>query len=113
VLERLRAVALADDEDIDELLRSVPLPEGFMARLYRTPLADDAGMDAALRELPVPAGVLGRLNRIPRRTLGLRQLARWAVAASLWLAVGPGRRPGLCGRGGVVAIDGLRAVTAR
>ncbi len=88
LLERLRAVALADDADLDELLRSVSLPEGLMARLYRTPLADDAGMDAALRELPVPGSVLSRLNRIPGRRSAWERLVHWAAAASLWLAVG-------------------------
>lgn len=98
LLERLRAVALADDADLDDLLRSVPLPEGLMQRLYRTPLADDAGIDAALRGLPVPGSVMWRLNRIPRHRSAWERLVRWAAAASLWLAVG------LAYAGGVVLL---------
>jgi Ca-activated chloride channel family protein len=63
--ERLRAIPLADDEDLDAALRNCPAPAGLLERLRAIPLAEDEGLDAAVREVALPKGLLRRLAQIP------------------------------------------------
>jgi hypothetical protein len=88
LVDRLRAVAVADDEDLDAVVRDVRLPAGLLGRLRRVALETDEGLDAALREIRVPGTVLARLRRIPARRQFVRRAVHWAAAASLLVAVG-------------------------
>jgi Ca-activated chloride channel homolog len=88
LLARLRAVALADDADLDAAIRDVALPAGFARRLRLSLLAEDDALDAALRDVPLPAGFLRPVVRFARRQGRLRRVARWATAVSLLIAFG-------------------------
>ena len=125
LLRKLRQTALTDDAGLDEALRLVPLPTGLEARLRAgllveddaldaalcnvsvpsglatsilraVTLDDDDALDEALRDVPVPASAL-RVAASSRFRVFSRRMARWAVAASLFLAVG------LAYSGGVIA----------
>ena len=88
LLSRLRQIAVADDEGLDEALRRVPVPEGLTDRLQRSLLADDEALDEAVRDVRVPVSVQQRLRRIPKNWLRLTRLTQWATAASLLIAIG-------------------------
>lgn len=65
LLERLRAVPLADDASLDEALRDVPVAGNLLKRLHSIPLASDASLDAAVRNVPVSDDFLKQLQTIP------------------------------------------------
>lgn len=88
LLARLRAVAVADDGDLDQVIRDVHVPAGLARRLRRSIIASDDGLDALLRDVPLPPAMLRRIPRPERRGIRLRQLADWAVAASLIVGAG-------------------------
>ena len=88
ILQRLRRTALVDDGRLDEAIRDLPVPAGLLERLRQIALLTDRGLDAALRDVPVTVGLPGRLQRVPRKLIRVDRLPRWAVAASLLLAVG-------------------------
>ena len=54
LLDRLMALPLADDEDVDKLVCDVAVPPGLLERLQAIALADDDGLDEALRDVPIP-----------------------------------------------------------
>ena len=86
--QRLRKVALADDGDLDEHLREIAVPAGMDTRLRLAVADDDAGLDVLLRDVPVPYRVLCKLRATPGYRIRLRQVAGWAVAATLLIATG-------------------------
>ncbi len=65
LVERLRQIALADDQDFDLALREVRVPAGLLDRLRSLPWADDPSLDEALREISVPARLTDRLRSLP------------------------------------------------
>ena len=80
-------------------MRDVAVPPGLLERLKAIPLADDDGLDEALRDVPVPDDLVAACRRHARRYFarpfgwarhamdsGLR-FSRIAMAASLILAV--------------------------
>ena len=83
LLDRLRGIAALTDVELDDRLREVPLPAGLTKRLQQ--LVADEALDDRLRDVPLPASVLVRARRVTQRS-GRSRLARWALAASLFLA---------------------------
>jgi Ca-activated chloride channel homolog len=87
LLDRLRAVALTDDDDIDAAVRDVPVPRGLLKSLRYIPLADDDGLDEALRGVPIPTRLIASWRRRARKQDRLIRLSRLVVAASVIAAV--------------------------
>lgn len=75
------------DEELDQRLRGIALPEGLIGRLQQAVRRSDVELDNALAEVPLPAGMITRLVGIAARKDG-RRLQYMALAASLFLAVG-------------------------
>jgi Ca-activated chloride channel homolog len=90
LLERLRAMPLADDEGLDAALRDVPAPEGLLKRLTQIPLSDDDGLDETLRHVPVPTRLMASWRRRAKQQDRLLRLNRLAVALSLLVALAIG-----------------------
>lgn len=88
LLQRLRAVALADDEDLDAAIRDVPIPAGLTSRLGQSAWSADGGLEAAIGDVAVPGGLAGRLRQVPKGGIRSPRLTRWAAAASLLIALG-------------------------
>jgi Ca-activated chloride channel family protein len=87
LLGRLRGIPLAADEDLDQTLRDVAVPAGLAQRLRSIPWADDDGLDAALRDVPVPAGLAAPWQRRLQRQKRLGRLIQVMAAASMLLVV--------------------------
>ena len=116
LIQRLRQVALADDDGLDAALTRValarracgarcaaspwpptrtstrrsatcPCRPDWCRGLRSIPWADDDGLDAALREVPVPAGLSAPWQRRQKRQKRLVRLIQVAAAASVLLAV--------------------------
>jgi Ca-activated chloride channel family protein len=94
LLDRLRAVAVPSDEEIDRQLCDVDLPWGLVARL-NTAVEQEVIVEK-LADVPVPATLLGRLRVVPYLRSRSR-VGRFAVAASLMLALGSGYLAALAG----------------
>ena len=73
---------------LDTRLRDVSVPAGLVERLRRLAVASDEELDAALREVPVPAGLLARVDRATRPRVSMARLAEMSLAASLLVAIG-------------------------
>ena len=78
LIQRLRQVALADDDGLDAALTELPLPAGLVARLRAIPMAADEDLDQTLRDVPVPAGLARGCEAFPGRTTrgSTRRMAR-------------------------------------
>jgi Ca-activated chloride channel family protein len=96
---RLRLIV--DDEKLDRRLAEVVLPDGLMARLRQIP-ADEL-LDEAIRDVPTPAEFVPSLAAAVRRQAVPSELIRWAVAASVFLAVGASYFGGLSRLAAIVA----------
>jgi Ca-activated chloride channel family protein len=70
--------------ELDWQLRDVPCPEGLLGRIQR--IVEDEELDDWIRDLPSPTGVVARAHNIPYRR-NVSRLTRWALAASLLVAV--------------------------
>ncbi len=88
LVQRLRAVSLADDAGLDDHLRAVPLPPGLSGWLRLAVAGDDTGLDALLRDIPIPYRTLQKLRATPGYRLQLQRIAGWIAAASLFVAIG-------------------------
>jgi Ca-activated chloride channel family protein len=55
----------SDDAWLDDQLREMPLPEGFLARLHGCLQISDEELDRRITAVPVPAGVVARLYDVP------------------------------------------------
>lgn len=93
-----RLAAIVDDEPLDRRMSEVPLPDGLMARLYQIP--DDELLDHAIRDVAVPAS-LAPAAVVPATVAAVRRetvrtaLRQWSVAAAVAIAVGAGYFSGL------------------
>lgn len=76
------------DAWLDAELRDVSLPVGLLERLRSIAVAGDEELDAAIRDVPVPVGLGSRLQRIWEAPVRLARLAPVATAASLLLVIG-------------------------
>lgn len=73
---------------LDAELASVPLPVGMLQRLRQIPLASDEQLDAAVRDLPVPSELDSRLRRIGRAGARWARLRQTAITSCLTLLIG-------------------------
>lgn len=78
------------DAWFDAELRNVPLPGGLLERLRHVAEASDEELDAALRAVPVPANLGTRLQRIGERQVRWAKFRHLAAAALILVAVGLG-----------------------
>ena len=76
------------DAWLDAELRDVSLPVGLLERLRSIAVAGDEELDAAIRDVPVPVGLGSRVQRIWEAPLRLARLGSLATAASLLIAIG-------------------------
>jgi Ca-activated chloride channel family protein len=76
LLDRLMALPLAGDEDVDEVVCDVALPPGLLQRLQAIPFADDEGLDEALRDVAVPDNLVPSCRHSARRHHSRQHLAR-------------------------------------
>jgi len=75
------------DAWLDEQLRDVSLPVGMLNRLRRVALTDD-DLDEELRDVVMPVYLHRRLERIADRPIRALRLADLALAASLVIGIG-------------------------
>ena len=73
---------------LDTELAGVPVPVGMLERLRHIPLASDEQLDAAVRDLPVPRELDIRLRRIGRAGARWARLQQMAIASCLVLMIG-------------------------
>lgn len=76
------------DAWLDAQLQEVPLPEGLLDRLRQVALWEEDALDAAIRDVPIPEGLLHQLYRLPRAHSWELRIQRWATAVGLFLAFG-------------------------
>ncbi len=76
------------DAWLDAQLQEVPLPEGLLDRLRQVALWEEDALDAAIRDVPIPEGLLHQLYRLPRAPSWELRIQRWATAVGLFLAFG-------------------------
>jgi hypothetical protein len=88
LLERLRWVALADDEELDTAIRDVSVPMRLSRWLRQPALDTDEGLDAALRDIPVSVAWPDQWRQVATNWSRLARVIQWAAAASLLLAIG-------------------------
>lgn len=84
LLDRLSAIV--DDEPLDRRIADVPLPDGLLARLTQIP--DDEALDEQVRNVPVPAALVPSTLATARRLVATTAMRRWSVAAAVMIAVG-------------------------
>ena len=75
------------DAWLDDRLRAVPVPAGMCGRLREIAIADDGDLDTLVRDVPVPSELQRKLERIGREPVPLARLGQTAVTASLLTAV--------------------------